>query len=119
MARWGRPVHPSSSQLSRSQLLRQGADNPSLSFSLSTPLCGCEDPDDNVKMGETGSAFPESLYQHETESYTHTFYIFLSEEVFGAIENKHCPELCVQGSSGNPNGTEVHLWTFLTFRLLV
>lgn len=50
-------------------------------------MCGCEDPDDNVKMGETGYAFPESLYQHETESYTHTFYIFLSEELFGAIEN--------------------------------
>jgi hypothetical protein len=111
----GRPVHPSSSQLSHSQLLRQGADNPSLSLSLKTPMIMY------VKMGEggeTGSGFPDSLYQHDTVSYTQTFYIFLSKENFGAIKSTVLGGVC-RVALVTPNRIEALLWTLLAFDLLV
>lgn len=104
---------------SSSQLLSRGADNPSLSFALKRPQCVCvKTPDNRVKMGETESGFLESLYQHDTESYAHAFYIFSVKRGLGAIENTVLGGVC-SVALVSLNRTEVLLWKFLAFGPLV
>lgn len=77
-------------------------------------MCGCEDPDDNVKNGGDGICLPrEFISTRNRVIYPYILYFSIRGGLWS--DREHCPGLCVQGSSDNPNGTEVHLWTFLAF----
>lgn len=91
----GRPVHPSSSQLSHSQLLRQGADNPSLSLSQKISMIMY------VKMGGNGNLASQTVYINTIRSHIPRHFIFFFKRGLWSYK-EHCSGWCVQSSSGNP-----------------